>query len=147
MKIFSRLYVSFLEWVATLLAKALGSTMRRLCLAKGKDPDYVALLPPVKEDLIPSREAIEEKLNKFYSAPRTSAMEDGSWVRNVSKHPILEARRQFENSGPHHLKVVGTEPQPPEITSEEIKEIIELSPKETQKEWEEALQVVANEKK
>lgn len=148
MKFFSRLYVRFLTWVATVLANALSNTMRRLCVAQGKDPDYQPPAPLPKEDPIPTQDEIAVKLDKFYSSssPRTSAMKDGNWVKDLSSHPVLKHRASFESK--KHLHVVGSEPQPPELTPQEAEEILQLvTPTDHQDAWSEAVKAVANEKK
>jgi hypothetical protein len=131
MKIFTNImafcrvrYISFVEFVAASFIAVANRMIRHLILLKGKDPDYVPPPPPPppeKKWIGDDPKKAENLFNRFYSAPRTSAMADGEWVKNMNKHPVLEARKAYES---RFTSVVGEPQLSEDLSPEEEKEIV-----------------------
>lgn len=112
MKLFSSIrnfffvrYVKFIEFVTLLMIARTGNLVRKLLVLKGKDPDYVPPpAPPKAEDKYSVFDPMKAQvtLSNFYSAKRpawnTGAQD--AWVRNPKLHPVLAARKQFEEGPP-----------------------------------------------
>lgn len=108
MKLFSSIrnfffvrYVKFVEFVTLLMIARTGNLVRKLLILKGKNPDYVAPPPPPPktEDVYDPMKA-QATLTSFYSSkrPSWSTSSQDTWVRNPKLHPVLAARKQFEEA-------------------------------------------------
>lgn len=109
MKIFNRIrnyfhtkYVALFELLTLKVMLVVNRMVRKLIILKGKDPDYVAALPPPMPP-VPTKadeewaklEKAAQNLNKFYSSARTS-LNNESWVKTPGSHPVLKSRVMFE---------------------------------------------------
>lgn len=88
-------YIGLVEYLTAVLMFLVNKMMRHLIILNGKDPDTVPdILKKRYPKIDPDKTA--KVLNKFWSSPRTSIMTDGSWVKDVSKHPVLQSRAAFQ---------------------------------------------------
>lgn len=142
-------YIGIVEYVTLSLLAVTGRYVRKLIILKGKDPDYIAPPPPPPPapKVYPEYNPLEaqQKLATYYTSkkPSWNTSAQDAWVKKPGLHPVLAARKQFEE----HLatKVKNTpEPQPPGLTAEEAQEI--LQPTDglyASKEWTEVVQSAA----
>jgi hypothetical protein len=151
-------YIGIVEYVTLSLLAITGRYVRKLIILKGKDPDYVAppAPPPAPPKVYPEYNPLEaqQKLATYYTSkkPSWTTSSQDSWVKQPSKHPVLAARKQFEEHLIAKAAVVATtsvvsEPQPPSLTPEEAKEILQPlnDPGFASKEWLEVVQSAAGE--
>jgi hypothetical protein len=118
--------------------------MRHLIVLQGKDPDFIASEPVVESrpgvDYLPFDPArAEQTIAKFNNSQRPAWTGYESWVTNLSQHPVLKARSQFEAQRPAKPENY-TEPQPPELTGDELLELLNSSGKSSvSEEWAEVV--------
>lgn len=149
-------YIGIVEYVTLSLLAITGRYVRKLIILKGKDPDYVAPPPPPPPKDYPEYNPLEaqQKLATYYNSksPSWTTNSQDAWVKNPGLHPVLAARKQFEEHLISKAAVVAStsvvsEPQPPGLTSEEAKQILQPinDPGVASPEWLEVVQSAAGE--
>ena len=95
----SKYYVLY-ELITLRLMRSLNNRVRKLLIYKGKDPDYVAP-PPVPPTPAPhvvlDQEQARKRIEKAHQFASSSWMGREQWVKDPNKHPVIQARKAYED--------------------------------------------------
>jgi hypothetical protein len=151
MKLFSSIagffrarYIGLVEFLVTGVMLVVNGLMRHLILLKGKNPDGTVQPPappePERKDPPFDPARAEQTIQRFHNAPRTNVMNDGEWVTNMSRHPVILSRAQAAQA-PQDAPQDGPLPSD-ELTESEVAEL--MSKAGADKEWLEVIQSSAS---